>query len=341
MRFEQHADPRSAAPGASLDDSARRQAAPISTSGRPDLPPALEGDRFVSAGVNCYVAGSGPPLVLVHSINAAPSAAEMRPLFERYAATRTVFAIDLPGFGLSERLDRRYDPRLMTDALHALAEQVRSRCGAGPIDALASSLGCEFLARAAVELPTRWGKLAFVSPTGLNGSKPRRGPPGSTRAMPWLHALLSAKPWTQALYRGLTKPAVIRYFLQRTWGSKSVDETLWAYDVLTARQPGARFAPLHFLSGGLFSQDIHHIYESVSQPVWMSHGVRGDFKDFRGKQLVHDRGNWRTTVYQTGALPYFEVPLAFFQEFDAFLGGRTAYRSAETAVTTGPQTAPA
>jgi hypothetical protein len=90
----------------------------------------------------------------------------------------------------------------------------------------------------------------------------------------------------------------------------------------------------------LFSQDIHRIYESVSQPVWMSHGVRGDFKAFRGKRLVHDRGNWRTTVYQTGALPYFELPSAFFQDFDAFLGGRTAYRAKES-VTTGPQRVPA
>jgi len=307
----------------------------------PELPPALGGERIVFGGVNCYIDGNGPPLVLVHSVNAAPSAAEMRPLFEHYSATHTVFAIDLPGFGLSDRPDRRYDPRLMTDALHALAEQVRNRCGAVPIDALASSLGCEFLARAAVEQPARWGRLAFVSPTGLNGLKPRRGPPGSTRAMPWLHALLSGKPWSGALYRALTRPAVIRYFLQRTWGSKSIDETLWAYDVLTTRASGARFAPLHFLSGSLFSQDIHRIYETLSQPVWMSHGVRGDFKDFRGKRLVQDRGNWRTTVYQTGALPYFELPSAFFAGLDEFLGGASSGRRAETPVPSAREAAPA
>lgn len=35
--------------------------------------------------------------------------------------------------------------------------------------------------------------------------------------------------------------------------------------MLTARQPGARFAPLHFLSGGLFSNDIHLIHEADEQ----------------------------------------------------------------------------
>jgi pimeloyl-ACP methyl ester carboxylesterase len=306
-----------------------------------NLPPALAGDRLEFGGVHCYIGGHGPPMVLVHSVNAAPSAAEMRPLFEHYIATHTVFAIDLPGFGLSDRTDRRYDPRLMTDALHALSEQVRIRCGSAPVDALAASLGCEFLARAAAEQPTRWGRLAFVSPTALNGSTARRGRPGSTRAMPWLHALLSARLWARTLYRGLTHPAVIRYFLQRTWGSKSIDETLWAYDVRTARQPGAHFAPLHFLSGGLFSQDIHQIYESLPQPVWMSHGVRGDFKDFRAKRLVHDHGNWQTTVYQTGALPYFEVPSAFFHDFDAFLAGKASSRTADSAAWVGQQPAPA
>lgn len=314
-------DPRHATPGARGDGRTTLPAASSNAPGEPELPPALGGERFTFGGVNCYIAGNGPPLVLVHSINAAPSAAEMRPLYEHYAATHTVFAIDLPGFGHSARPDRRYDPRLMTDALHALADQVRNRCGPMPIDALAASLGCEFLARAAVERPARWGRLAFVSPTGLSGTTPRRGPPGSTRAKPWLHALLSAGPWSRALYRGLTQPAVIRYFLQRTWGSRAIDETLWAFDLLTTRQSGARFAPLHFLSGGLSSQDIHRIYDAVAQPVWVSHGVRGDFKDFRGARLLRDRGNWRTTVYQTGALPYFEVPSAFFAGLDEFLGG--------------------
>jgi pimeloyl-ACP methyl ester carboxylesterase len=340
MKSQWQAGTSRVTPGAAKVAAERPQAMPAKASREIALPPALEGEQILFGGVNCYVAGGGPPMVLVHSVNAVPSAAEMRPLFEHYRATHTVFAIDLPGFGLSDRSDRHYDPRLMTDALHALAEQVRRRCGAVPIDALAASLSCEFLARAAVEQPTRWGRLAFVSPTGLNGMKSHRGPPGSTRAMPWLYALVTAKPWTQALYCGLTKPAVIRYFLQRTWGSKSIDEILWAYDVLTARQPGARFAPLHFLSGGLFSQDIHRIYETLPQPVWMSHGVRGDFKDFRGKRLVHDRGNWQTTVYETGALPYFEVPSAFFEEFDAFLSGKPSDRSVDTPVRALKEAAP-
>ncbi len=281
--------------------------------------PALDAERFSFEGLNVYVAGLGPPLLLVHSINATGSAAEVRPLFEHYRATRTVFAIDLPGYGCSERKDRDYSPRLMTDALHAVARQIRSRCGPGPLDAMALSLSCEFLARAAVEQPANWGRLALVSPTGFMGLKPRRGPPGSTRGMPWLYRTLSAPLWAASLFRGLTKPGVVRYFLERTWGGKAIDEAMCSYAVITAAQPGARYAPLHFLAGNLFSADIHTVYEALTQPVWASHGVRGDFTDYRGLRIVSSRPNWQIQVFQTGALPYFEVPVAFNAAMDGFL----------------------
>jgi pimeloyl-ACP methyl ester carboxylesterase len=282
------------------------------------LAPALPGERLAFDGLAAYVAGQGPPLLLVHSVNAAASAAEVRPIYEHAQQTRTVFALDLPGYGLSDRSERNYTPRLMTDALHAVNQRIRERCGPAPVDALAASLGCEFLARAAAEQPAHWGRLALVSPTGFNGTAERRGVPGSTRAVPGLHRVLSAPLWAQALFRGLTRPGVVRYFLERTWGGKAIDETMWAYAVATAREPGAHHAPLHFLGGGLFSADIHTIYDALAQSVWVSHGVRGDFTDYRGLARYKDKPNWRITILPTGALPYFEVPAEFNAAFDDF-----------------------
>ena len=57
------------------------------------------------------------------------------------------------------------------------------------------------------------------------------------------------------------------------------------FTFLTAQQEGARFAPLSFVSDSLFSGDIHQIDESLTQPVWMSRGIRGDFTDFRAQGL--------------------------------------------------------
>jgi hypothetical protein len=284
----------------------------------------VSGERFEFSGagtgrLSAYVAGEGEPLLLVHSINAAASAAEMRPLHEHYRATRRVFSLELPGYGFAERSDRAYAPRLMTDAVHAMTDEIRRRCGDGPIDALALSLSCEFLARAAVESPSAFRSLAFVSPTGFEGGRDRSGAPGTTLVRPWLYGALRGPGWGGALFRGLTRPGVIRYFLRRTWGAEEIDEGLWEYSVVTTRQPGAEYAPLCFLGGGLFSADIHTIYDRLQLPVWVSHGVRGDFTNYRRKTAFAQRLNWSFSVFQTGALPHFEVGGRFVAEYDAFL----------------------
>lgn len=292
------------------------------------LPPAVSGDRFIVDGpagpVSVYVAGEGPPMLLVHSVNAAASAAEIRPLHEHYRHSRTVFSPDLPGFGFSARDDGPYTPRRMTDALLAVLAGIRERCGNLPVDALACSLSCEFLARAALDAPDTLRSIALVSPTGFRGTRSLRKPAGSTLEVPGMLAILRGPGWGGALFRGLTRPGVIRFFLEKTFGSKTIDEPMWRYAVATARQPGAEHAPLQFLCARLFSADVHDLYERLALPVWMSHGVRGDFTDYRQKRLVEDRPNWRFTVFPGGALPFFEDAEAFFAAYDGFLGSVAA-----------------
>lgn len=287
--------------------------------------PRLSGQTLVfetAAGpVAVHVAGQGPPLLLVHSVNAAASAAEVRPLHEHYAATHTVFSPDLPGFGASAKPRRLYTPRMMTDALHGVVAQIRQRFDGAQVDALALSLSCEFLARAASEAPGDYRSLALVSPTGWSGRRPRRGPPGSTSAMPRLHRLLQL--WGPGLFRQLTRPSVIRFFLRKTWGSSQIDEQMFEEAVRAARAPGAEHAPLSFLSGALFSRDILNIYDSLKMPIWMCHGVRGDFTDYRQKDLVASRANWQLQVFPTGALPHFEVLGEFCTAFDSHLARRS------------------
>jgi hypothetical protein len=137
--------------------------------------------------------------------------------------------------------------------------------------------------------------------------------------MPRVHRALTAPGWGRSIFNLLTRPGVVRYFLNKTWGSKAIDEGLWAYCVLTAQQAGAEHAPLCFLTGQMFSADIHTVYESLRLPVWVAHGVRGDFTDYRGLSVVQGRPNWQISVYPTGAIPYFEVPQEFFPAMDRFL----------------------
>lgn len=259
------------------------------------------------------------PLLLIHSINAAGSAFEVRPTYLHFRASRPVYALDLPGFGHSERSERPYVPRLMTDAIHALVDAIRARHGAGPIDALAVSLSCEFLARAANERADAFRTLALVSPTGFSTRGAREGAPGTNRGVAGVHRVIASPLLRGGLFGLLTRRGTIRYFLQRTYGSKQVDEDMVEYDWHTTHQPGAEHAPLCFLSGFLFSADVGPLYRGLRMPVWMSHGVRGDFVDYRQKSEVEGRPNWRIDVFDSGALPHFERARQFHSRYEAFL----------------------
>ena len=142
----------------------------------PALPAALAAEQFeltnAGACINYYrsvpVKPSGwPPLLLVHSVNAAGSAAEVAPLFEHYRATRAVYALDLPGFGLSSRAERAYSVRLMTDAVLAVIDKMRADHNGVPVDVLGVSLAAEYVARAQREAPSGIRRLVFVSPQVL------------------------------------------------------------------------------------------------------------------------------------------------------------------------------
>jgi pimeloyl-ACP methyl ester carboxylesterase len=289
------------------------------------LPPALPGERRELESrvgrLSYYVDGSeaAPPLLLIHSINAAGSAYEVRPLYEHYRADRRVYALDLPGFGFSDRGPREYTPRLMTDAIHAMVDELRRIHGEAPIDALALSLASEFLARAATERPNDYRTIAIVSPTGFSAGTPDNGASGANRGKPALHGAFTFPLWNRPFFDALTSRPSIRYFLKKTWGSGAIDEGLAAYDYLTTHQPGAQNAPYYFVSGFLFSADIRRLYDRLLQPVFMAHGVRGDFQDYSRKRDVEHKENWTIRVFETGALPHFETLDGFVDSYSAFL----------------------
>lgn len=287
------------------------------------LPAALTGSRreFDSAAgrLSYYVAGQGAPLLLIHSVNAAASSYEVRPLFEHYAATRRVYALDLPGFGFSVRDTGAYTPRRYTNAILAMVGEIQREQGPDAIDALALSLGAEFLARAAAEAPARFRTIALVSPTGFGERHPANQAPGQPSGSPLTRSLLDRPLWGRALFDLLNSGPSARWFLEKTFGSKQIDEGLAHYDYLTSHQPNAQHAPFAFIAGLLFSADIRRVYESLTLPVWLAHGTRGDFTDYRHANHVAAKPHWRTQIFPTGALPHFERGAEVFQAYDAFL----------------------
>jgi pimeloyl-ACP methyl ester carboxylesterase len=288
------------------------------------LPAALSGERHEMTGragrLSYYVAGEGEPLLLIHSINAAASAFEVSPVYEHMKATRRVYALDLPGYGFSDRSERSYDIPLFVNAVREMSDLIARECGEQAIDALALSLSSEFLARVAREKPQRFRTLTLVTPTGFNrsGAK-RRGPEGESLEFKGVYKTVTFPLWRESLFSLLVTQKSIRYFLRRTFGSKDVPPELVRYSYATSHQPGASRAPFAFLSARLFSAEVRNLYESLTLPVFVPHATRGDFKDFSGADWARERDNWHFMPFEAGALPYFEQLKAFLAAVEKFL----------------------
>jgi pimeloyl-ACP methyl ester carboxylesterase len=283
----------------------------------PPLTLAIEAPRrditSVRAGrLSYYVdtTGSGRPLVLLHSVNAAPSAMEVKPFFEHYRGKRPVYALELPGFGFSERGDRDYTAALYVAAIVDFLDSLPE----GPLDLLALSLSAEFAAGAASERPERVASLVLVSPTGFG----LRAPPGEAAGRR-IRALLGVPGLGAGLFRSLTTRPVIRRFLRMSFQGR-VPVALVDYAWRSARQPGARFAPFRFLGFGLFARDaVAELYRPVAQPALVLYDRDPNVSFERLAELATAQRNWRVKrIRPTRGLPHWEKPEETFAAMDAF-----------------------
>lgn len=281
------------------------------------LPPALDAERNVftseKSGAISYYADrtqSGRPLVLLHSINAAASSMEVSSLFNHYRNTRPVYALDLPGFGFSERSTRKYSPDLYSFAIvDFLTTQIQE-----PADVIALSLSSEFAAHASLIAPEAFHSLTLISPTGFSRPGSDKGEVNNRS-----HTLLSFKLWERPLYDLIATRRSIKKFLDMSFLNEAPPE-LADYAYLTSHQPGAQHAPMYFLSGSLFTPSVHvKVYEKVEIPTLVLYD-RDPFTDFELlPDVVARNERWTgVRVPNTCGMPHWDQPSRTFNELDAF-----------------------
>ncbi|MEY6431259.1 alpha/beta fold hydrolase [Thioalkalicoccus limnaeus] len=338
-----NSQPNRAAPNGDQAAKTAPTAKPRATASRPSttttgsgsLPPAVSAPRndYVRPDgirLNYYVDGpaGGRPLLLIHAINAAPSVYELKPLFEHYRTRRRVYALDFPGFGFSDRGDRRYSPQLYTDTIVDFVTQVIKE----PVDVVALSLGSEFATQAALRAPELFATLTLISPTGFSD---RRLPNGEGQVAKWAHKVLSVPLWGPGLFKLLATRPSIRYFMKKSFVDAVPAEYI-EYAYAAAHQPGAHHAPLYFLSGQLFTTDAYdRFYSKVSQPVLVIHDRDPNVSFERLPALLAERPNWQEArIAPSLGLPHWEKLAETAEVLDRFWADQTAAPVTEAAAPT-------
>lgn len=246
-------------------------------------------------------AGKGEPtLLLLHGYG--ESLLAWQPMFDRLARKSRVIAVDLPGFGLSDKPPTGYSLDRMTDRLADFLD----RWTRGPVIVVGHSLGGELAAALALRRPDRVTGLVLLSPAGAGLTPAADSVQKAADVMGWLHvasgilllpihdpawlgesdSALAYEPTTEAAYR-TAAAAVLREFdfaalrdsfsrihqpVLLLWGRQDPTVPFTTGERIAAALPSVTFVPLDHTLHRPHQSDPDRVAAAIEE--WMARVAR-------------------------------------------------------------------
>lgn len=237
--------------------------------------------RWAHGHIYYKVAGEqdAPPVVLVHTPDLAGSAFEMLGIMAALAKSYRVYALDLLGFGLSDRPDISYTADLYTQLLHDFLANVVAK----PAIVVASRLSCNYAVSVAANSPELCSRLVLLSPVALHGYQ--AGAFGLPAVLPNVLPASTVMRRTRALlYPLLVETGRLTRRLRYGQPERMIMRSITTdqsnptpdYTYATTHQFGAEHAPMDWLAGNL-SNDVSGEMEKLRQPtliIWGTGALR-------------------------------------------------------------------
>jgi pimeloyl-ACP methyl ester carboxylesterase len=281
------------------------------------LPNRLGGEtryyRWRGGDLAYSVAGEGEPLLLVHGVYAGASSYEFRKNFEALSKSFRVYALDLLGCGMSERLSRRYEPEDVASQVEDFVrEEIRD-----PAHLVASSLAAALVVPAVVRSPRLFKKLVLICPTGYGTLDRPSGRLGDV-----IYGLFLAPLLGNTLYHAIVSERGIRYYLGRMayHDADLVTEDLVEDYYRISHQPGARYFPAAFVSGKL-NLGVADLWPLVPHRTLICWGLEArTVPVHEAQRFVENNPRSEPRVFKDAALlPHDERARTFNEELKTFL----------------------
>lgn len=209
------------------------------------------------------VLGEGTPLLLLPAMSSVSSRTEMGGLAEQLAKRFQVVAVDLPGFGQSDRPMMDYRPAVYHAFLRDFVQSVFTQ----PIVAIAAGHTATYLMQLVQQQPAAFTYVALAAPTW-------RGPlPTMMGDQKWFFKLVRQVVKTpvlgQFLYWLNTLPWFLRWMYGRhVFGDRHhITRQLLSQKWRTTQKPGARFASVAFVTGALDPVHSRKEFTDYFQPL--------------------------------------------------------------------------
>lgn len=251
-------------------------------------------------------ANAGPPLVFIHGVGAGASSFMWRKNFDDLAQDFRVYAIDLLGFGFSDKpAVASYSADLYVELITDFIREVSGY----PANVVASSLGAAYAIRVADEHPELIKGMILNSPAGADALTRRPGIAGAA-----FYGLLQSPVLGTSFYNVMASERSIRDYArdQLFYDHRRVTNRLVTNLYATSHQPGAQHAIAAFLSGYL-NTDTQSPFARLTQPVVLVWGKQDLTTPLdKGRSLQQLNSNARLEVFDyCRMMPEQEQPERF------------------------------
>ncbi|TDB55387.1 alpha/beta fold hydrolase [Bacillus sp. CBEL-1] len=223
------------------------------------------------------VRGEGKPLLLIHSVSLGASNATWRENIDVLAKHFKVYALELPGFGRSEKLPIVYKPTVFIQAIAEFIQQVIQK----PAYVLSRDLPAAYCLYVAYYYPKLIRKIALITPSGI----------GSNDTEPCESSLTTFNTFTQpfvgnGVYNAFSSKESIEYQLKTLFYTKPelvTEEVLEDFYRASHQCPNANYAPASFVAG-FANINIQAIFPFITQSVLILWGQKARFNPISNLQ---------------------------------------------------------
>jgi pimeloyl-ACP methyl ester carboxylesterase len=251
--------------------------------------------------------GRGQPIVFLHSIHAAAWNAEWRHTMPAMSAHRCL-AIDLLGFGASDRPPVQYTAQLYLQLIHDFLVEVVGE----PALLVGSSLGGTYAIAIAADHPSLVRGVVAIGPGGVSRLFHQGGAPFGA-----IESLFRAPALGRVLFSALVSRPSIRFFLKDIYAF-GLDTEAEALYWQSANEPNARYAPAAFV-GMQLNCDIRERIALVTCPLLIAWGTKASQTPFREATQVLARAPQAAfATFPSGDLPHEESPEPFVAALENF-----------------------
>jgi pimeloyl-ACP methyl ester carboxylesterase len=258
--------------------------------------------------------GSGSPLLLLHDLTIGSSSYEYRELIDSLSQKHEVFAIDLLGYGLSDKPNITYTNYLYVQSVIDFIKNIIGK----KTSVLASGDSAAIAVMAAHNDGEVIDKIALISPQSLN--KMNQIPNRQTKLLKFL---IDTPIIGTFVYNMLTtKEAFKKNFRESFYASPSLieDELAEAYNE-AAHLPDctAKYSFASYVSR-FMNANIIHALKQVDHSIYLIYGTqKEDNQTIIDNYLYYNQSIERFPITGTSQLPHLEKPKEVLEQLDIIL----------------------